>query len=76
MRDRPAFSRKVTGKKNNNSRPPPHDDKKIGPVRSKVIIRKLPRALTKEDELSAALGEEWLAKIDWIRLIPGSEGYD
>jgi hypothetical protein len=75
MRDRPAFPRRKSNHSKNKKNTNSFDE---GPRtgRLKAIIRSLPSTLTREDELKKALGQEWMAKIDWIRFFPGSEGYE
>lgn len=76
MGDRPTFPRRnIKGKNFKNTRSS-NDGKNTQTERSKVVIRTLPASLRNEDDLKEALGGEWLGKINWIRLIPGSEGYE
>lgn len=79
MRERPSLSGRATrGGKNNNTsgyRSRHRSDGKTDSTRSKVVIRHLPATVT-EDSLKDALGQEWLVKIDWLRFIPGVEGYE
>lgn len=77
MRNHPAISRrKGDYNKNNRSTNTFDGDAEPRGGRLKAIIRRLPSTLTREDKLKQALGQEWMAKIDWIRFFPGSEGYE